>query len=46
MQPRRSAAWNLAFRILYATLRVLDPLIRWMWFSVGIGITSKLTVRG
>jgi deazaflavin-dependent oxidoreductase (nitroreductase family) len=30
----------------YAMLRVLDPLIRWMWFSVGIGITSRLTVRG
>jgi deazaflavin-dependent oxidoreductase (nitroreductase family) len=25
---------------------VLDPLIRWAWFSVGIGITSNLTVRG
>jgi hypothetical protein len=46
MTPRRSAAWNVAFRVLYATLRVLDPLIRWMWFSVGIGITSRLTVRG
>jgi len=46
MKPRRSAAWDVAFRILYATLRVLDPLIRWMWFSVGIGITSRLTVRG
>jgi hypothetical protein len=46
MTPRRSAAWNVAFRILYATLRVLDPLIRWAWFSIGIGITSKLTVRG
>jgi len=30
----------------YATLRVLDPLIRWMWFSVGIGITARLTVTG
>ena len=46
MTPRRSAAWNVTFRLLYATLRVLDPLIRWMWFSVGIGITSRLTVRG
>ncbi len=25
---------------------MLDPLIRWMWFSVGIGITAKLTARG
>jgi hypothetical protein len=46
MTPRRSAAWTVALRIEYAILRVLDPLIRWMWFSVGIGITSKLTVRG
>ena len=37
--PSRSA-------LKYAALRVLDPLIRWMWFSVGIGITSRLTVRG
>jgi hypothetical protein len=46
MTPRRSAAWHVGFRLLYALLRVLDPLIRWAWFSVGIGITSKLTVRG
>jgi F420H(2)-dependent quinone reductase len=46
MKPRRSAAWTVAFRTLYGFLRVLDPLIRWAWFSVGIGITSKLTVRG
>jgi deazaflavin-dependent oxidoreductase (nitroreductase family) len=46
MTPRRSTAWAIAFRMQYATLRVLDPLIRWMWFSVGIGITSRLTVRG
>ena len=46
MTPRRSAAWTVGFRILYGFLRVSDPLIRWAWFSVGIGITSKLTVRG
>lgn len=46
MTPRRSAAWTVALRVLYAVLRLLDPLIRWMWFSVGIGITAKLTVRG
>jgi hypothetical protein len=46
MTPRRSAAWHVALRAFYAMLRVLDPLIRWAWFSVGIGITSKLTVRG
>jgi len=36
----------VAFRVIYAVLRVLDPLLRWTWFSIGIGITSKLTVRG
>ena len=46
MTPRRSAAWTVALRIQYAVLRLLDPLIRWAWFSVGIGITSRLTVRG
>lgn len=46
MTPRRSAAWDVTFRVAYAVLRVLDPLLRWSWFSVGLGITSRLTVRG
>ena len=46
MTPRRSAAWSVALRAEYAVLRLLDPLVRWAWFSIGIGITSKLTVRG
>ena len=46
MKPRRSAAWALTFRVTYAVLRLIDPLLRWTWFSVGIGITSKLSVRG
>ena len=46
MTPHRSAAWAATFRVAYAVLRLLDPLLRWTWFSVGIGITSKLTVRG
>lgn len=44
--PRRSTAWSVTFRIAYAFLRLVDPLVRWTWFSVGLGITSKLTVRG
>lgn len=36
----------MTFRAVYAFLRLLDPLLRWTWFSVGIGITSSLTVRG
>ena len=46
MTPRRSAAWNAVFRVAYAALRVLDPLMRWTWFSIGIGITARLVVRG
>ncbi len=46
MTPRRSAAWNVTWRAAYALIRVMDPLLRWTWFSVGLGITSRLTVRG
>jgi hypothetical protein len=34
------------FPVAYALIRALDPLMRWAWFSVGIGITSRLTVAG
>ena len=40
------AAWTVTLRAEYVVLRLLDPLIRSMWFSVGIGITSRVTVRG
>jgi len=46
MTPRRSRAWSLTFRVAYAVLRLLDPLVRWTWYSVGLGITARLTVRG
>jgi hypothetical protein len=46
MTPRRSRAWDLTFRAAYALIRLADPLLRWTWFSVGLGITSRLTVRG
>ena len=36
----------MTFRVTYAFLRLVDPLVRWTWFSVGLGITAKLTVRG
>lgn len=45
-EPRRSIVWSIGFRVAYALLRLADPLLRWTWFSVGIGITSTLTVRG
>jgi len=46
MTPRRSRAWDLTFRAAYAFIRLTDPLLRWTWFSIGLGITSQLTVRG
>lgn len=46
MTPRRSAAWSVGLKAVYALLRIMDPLLRWSWFSAGIGITSRLTVRG
>lgn len=46
MAPRRPTAWRLVFRVAYALIRVLDPVLRWTWFSVGLGITSRLTIRG
>ena len=46
MTPHRSRGWDLAFRVAYAIVRLTDPLLRWTWFSVGLGITSRLTVRG
>ncbi|MGI8998505.1 MAG: hypothetical protein ACR2GO_02200 [Candidatus Limnocylindria bacterium] len=46
MTPRRSAAWNATFRAAYAFIRVIDPLLRWTWFSVGLGITSHVSIRG
>lgn len=46
MSPRRSPAWDVTWRLAYAFLRIIDPLLRWTWFSVGLGITSRLTVRG
>lgn len=46
MTPRRSAAWTAALRFFYAFVRLMDPLVRWRWARAGIGITSRLTVRG
>ena len=46
MTALRSPAWNATFLAAYGLVRLFDPLLRWAWFSVGLGITSKLTVRG
>ncbi len=36
----------MVFLAAYALVRALDPLLRWTWFSVGLGITSRVTVIG
>ena len=43
---RASAAWRLTFRLIYAFMRLLDPILRLWWHAFGIGITAELTVRG
>jgi len=43
---RASAAWRLTFRLIYAFLRLLDPILRLCWRAFGIGITAELTVLG
>lgn len=36
--PRSAAK---VFRGAYAFIRLTDPFLRWTWFSVGLGITSR-----
>ena len=43
---RRSRGWTVGWRLVYAILRVLDPILRVSWWSGGMGITSRLSVRG
>lgn len=43
---RPSAAWAMWLRLVYALLRLLDPILRLWWRAFGIGITGQLTVRG
>lgn len=46
MTPSRSALWSAIFPAAYSLLRAADPLLRGAWASGGLGITSRLTVRG
>ncbi len=43
---RPSRAWSLWFRAMYRVLRVLDPLIRGVHRTVGLGNVVELRVRG
>ena len=46
MTPSRFVLWNATFCAAYFLLRLLDPLFRAAWAAGGLGITSRLTVRG
>jgi hypothetical protein len=43
---RRSRAWEIGFTVLYAALRVLDPLIQAWWRLIGLGNVVRLTSPG
>jgi deazaflavin-dependent oxidoreductase (nitroreductase family) len=43
---RYSRAWHAAFRVLYAFLGLLDPLIRAWWRAYGLGNVVELEVPG
>ncbi|TMB53009.1 MAG: hypothetical protein E6J50_01315 [Chloroflexi bacterium] len=43
---RPSAVWRFSLRLMYAGLRLLDPILRAWWRAFGLGITAQLTVRG
>ncbi|HSL97719.1 MAG TPA: nitroreductase/quinone reductase family protein, partial [Candidatus Deferrimicrobiaceae bacterium] len=44
--PRYSAAWHRWFPIQYAFIRLVDPLVRLVWRTVGLGNVVELRVRG
>ena len=43
---RRSAAWRIAFRAMYAGLGLIDPLIRAWWRRLPLGNVVDLRVTG
>lgn len=43
---RRHPGWALAWRLTYAFLRLIDPLLRISWRVGALGITSRLDVLG
>ena len=44
--PRYSAAWHRWFPIQYAFIRLVDPLVRLIWRTIGLGNVVELRVRG
>jgi hypothetical protein len=44
--PGGSPFWGVVFRILYRTLRLLDPFIRQWWRGYGLGNACELRVAG
>jgi deazaflavin-dependent oxidoreductase (nitroreductase family) len=43
--PRESTFWRHAFPAMYAVIRLLDPLIRPWWRSVGFGLGDIVELR-
>jgi hypothetical protein len=46
LAPRFSAAWHRYFPIQYALIRLLDPLVRLVWRTTGLGNVVELRVPG
>jgi hypothetical protein len=44
--PRSSAAWRVAFRVMYAGLGLIDPLVRALWRRLPMGNVVDLRVAG
>jgi deazaflavin-dependent oxidoreductase (nitroreductase family) len=44
--PRRSPLWTVAWRVGYAILRRVEPIVRRRWRAGQLGITVELTTRG
>ena len=44
-EPRESAFWRSALPVLYALLKLTDPLIRNWWRSTGLGLGDIVELR-
>lgn len=44
--PRYSVAWHRWFPVQYAVIRLVDPLVRLVWRTVGLGNVIELRVPG
>ncbi|HXG26288.1 MAG TPA: nitroreductase/quinone reductase family protein [Candidatus Binatia bacterium] len=44
--PRASGFWRRALKLQYASIGLLDPLIRWFWRTFGLGNVLDVEVVG